>query len=150
MICNKQYLKAISIVFTLLLSTINCNLKIPLKFIQTYNNNEAVPSPSSIMRNIVYAKAYAEFEIGTPKQLIQIPLSLNSNDFYIAGNAQYEFSENPERYSNLKFYNSTNSKTCDKVEEKMYHMGIILLTVNIIRISFILMIKKLNWSFIYQ
>jgi hypothetical protein len=121
MICNKQYLKAISIVFTLLLSTINCNLKIPLKFIQTYNNNETVPSPSSIMRNIVYAKAYAEFEIGTPKQLIQIPLSLNSNDFYIAGNAEYEFSKNPERYNNLKFFNSTNSKTCDKVEEKMYH-----------------------------
>ena len=121
MICNKQYLKTISIVFTLFLSMINCNLKIPLKFIQIYNNNETVPSPSTTMRNIVYTKAYAEFEIGTPKQLIQIPLSLNSNDFYIAGNAQYDFSKNPERYNNLKFFNSSYSETCDKVEEKMYN-----------------------------
>ena len=116
---TNNFLKGIFLLNILFLSSTNCNLTLPLKFIPVYKVNDT--SPSSIMRNIVYTKAYAEIEIGTPKQLIQIPLSFNSNDFYISDNAKYEFSTNPELYSNLKFFNSDNSETCEKIEEFTYN-----------------------------
>ena len=112
------FLKDIFLLNILFLTSTNCNLTIPLKFIPVYKVNDT--SPSTIMRNIVYAKAYAEIEIGTPKQLIQIPLSFNSNDFYISDNAKYEFYNNPELYNNLKFFNSEKSETCQEVEVKQY------------------------------
>ena len=120
MIHKVKYLKIILIVSTLFLSKINCNLIIPLKFIQIDKINETNPTPSSIMRSIIYRETYAEIELGTPKQLIQIPLTFYSNDFYIADNAKYEFSKYPQRYNNLKFFNSSNSETCDRIEEKQY------------------------------
>ena len=83
MIYKVQYLKIILIVFTLFLSEINCNLIIPLKFIQIDKINETNPTPSSIMRSIIYRETYAEIELGTPKQLIQIPLTFYSNDLLI-------------------------------------------------------------------
>ena len=90
----------------------NCQLKIPLKYYPIYNYNNS--SPSSIFENFIQQKIYANIEIGTPKQSIEIPLFFNSNDFYISDNpkSQYE----PQKFSNLKFYNSNDSITFDDLE----------------------------------
>ena len=78
-------------------------------------------TPSSIIKNILFIKAYAEIELGTPKQFIQIPLTYYSNDFYISDNAKYEFINFPEKYNNLKFFDSFSSETCEEiVEGKLY------------------------------
>ena len=110
----------LTIIFTLMfcLSLANCYIIIPLNIYPEYKINET--TPSLIMRNIVYNQIYANLEIGTPKESIQIPLEFESNDFYIAGNAKNLFLKVPNRWDEINFYNINNSKTCEKVEEKEY------------------------------
>jgi len=91
---------------------------IPLKYMPVYKINDT--TPSSIMRNIIYTKAYASLDLGSPKQSIQIPLDFDSNDFYISEHGKYEFSREPSKFADLKFYNSSSSNSCEKVEEKIY------------------------------
>ena len=110
-------LKKIFIINALLL-TINCQIILPINFIPIFKINET--TPSLIMRNLVNIRAYANLEIGTPKQFIQLPLDMDSNDFYILENGEYEFLNQPEKFSDIKFFNHNNSKSCDKIEEKEY------------------------------
>ena len=110
-------LKKIFIINALLL-TINCQIILPINFIPIFKINET--TPSLIMRNLVNIRAYANLEIGTPKQFIQLPLDMDSNDFYISENGEYEFLNQPEKFSDIKFFNHNNSKSCDKIEEKEY------------------------------
>ena len=98
--------------------TIKCYIIIPINFMPVFKIKET--NPSLIMRNLVYTKAYSNIEIGKPKQFIQIPLEFESNDFYISQNAKYEFSRQPDKFSDIKFFNCNNSQTCDKIEEKEY------------------------------
>ena len=86
--------------------------------LESENNGTA---PSFIMRNLVYTKVYADIEIGTPKEYIQIPLNFESNDFYISQNPKKDFFKKPEKLDELKFYNYSNSKTCVIVEEGEYN-----------------------------
>ena len=100
-------------IFNILLSLSNCQLKIPLKYFPIYKYDNS--SPSLIMQNIILQKLYANFEIGTPKQTIQIPIYFNSNDFFISDNPKSEFGK--ERFSNLKFYGENGeSETLDDAE----------------------------------
>ena len=69
--------------------TIKLYIIIPLDFIPVFKFNET--NSSHIMRNVVYTKAYSNIEIGMPKQMIQIPLDFESNDFYISENAENVF-----------------------------------------------------------
>lgn len=96
-----------------------CYIIIPLDFIPIYKNKEN--TPSLIMRNLVYTKVYADIEIGTPKESIQIPLNFESNDFYISQNPKEQFLKDPEKWNDLKFYNFNNSNTFKIVEEKEYN-----------------------------
>ena len=98
--------------------TIKCYIIIPLNFLPVFKINET--TPSLIMRNLVYTKAYTNIEIGNPKQFVQIPLEFESNDFYISQNAKYEFSKKPDKFSDIKFFNCNNSQSCEKIEEKEY------------------------------
>ena len=109
---------AFALINLLFLSKINSYLILPLNFLPIYKVNETIPS--SIMRNLVYTKAYVEIEIGMPKQSIQVPLEFNSNDFYIAQNAKYHFSKSQQLFSDIKFFNPNNSETCEQVEEMEY------------------------------
>ena len=114
---TNYYLKMIIIIY-LLLALSNCYLILPLNFMPVYKNEEN--TPSLIMRNLVYTKVYANLEVGTPKESIQIPIEFESNDFYISENAREKFLKYPDKWDEIKFFNSTNSKTCEKVEEEEY------------------------------
>lgn len=107
------------IIHALCLSIINCYIILPLNFNPVFRINET--SPSLIMRNMVNTKVYANIELGSPKQYIQIPLDLDSNDFYISANAKYQFSNEPDKFSDIKFFYPNNSQTCIRIEEKKYH-----------------------------
>lgn len=95
-----------------------CYIIIPLKLMPVFKLNDT--TPSSIMRNIIYTKVYATIDLGSPKQSIQLPLNFDSNDFYISEQGKYEFSTEPSKFDDLKFYNSSSSNSCEKVEEKLY------------------------------
>lgn len=117
-ISRENYIITI-IIINLFLSFSNCYLIIPLNFLPIFKNNGT--APSFIMRNLVYTKVYADIEIGTPKEYIQIPLNFESNDFYISQNPKKDFFKKPEKLDELKFYNYSNSKTCVIVEEGEYN-----------------------------
>ena len=106
------------LIILLFLPNINSYLILPLNFLPVFKLNDT--SPPIIMRNMALSKVYVDIEIGTPKQSIQVPLDFDSNDFYITQNAQYHFSKNPDKFSDIKFYNSNNSETCEQVEEEQY------------------------------
>ena len=106
------------LIILLFLPNIYSYLIFPINFYPVYKSNET--TPSSIMRNLVNIKAYVNIEMGTPKQSIQVPLAFESNDFYITQNAKYQFSKEQEKFSDIKFFNSNNSESCEKVEQKIY------------------------------
>ena len=106
-------------IYNLLFLLFNCQLKIPLNYfpIHKYNNS----SPSLIMRNIIQQKVYANIEIGTPKKTIQLPLKFDTNDFYIVNYGSTEIK--PDFFSDIKFYNSSSSKTWHEIEDEEYKQG---------------------------
>ena len=112
---HSQILKKIFI-YNLLFLLFNCQLKIPLNYfpIHKYNNS----SPSLTMRNIIQQKVYANLEIGTPKKTIQIPLNLDSNDFFIVDSGDADFK--PDYFSDIKFYDSSSSTSWIDLEEGDY------------------------------
>ena len=100
--------------------SINCQIKIPLKYYPIYKYDNS--TPSSIIKGFLHTKLYTNIEIGTPKRLIQIPLEFYSNDFYISDNPKYQFSQEPEKFSDLKLYDKSSS-TSSKTLEKNYLQG---------------------------
>ena len=102
------------------LLSINCQIKIPLKYYPIYKYDNS--TPSSIIKGFLHTKLYTNIEIGTPKRLIQIPLEFYSNDFYISDNPKYQFSQEPEKFSDLKLYDKSSS-TSSKTLEKNYLQG---------------------------
>ena len=99
---------------------INWQIKIPLKYYPIYKYDNS--TPSSIIKGILLTKLYTNIEMGTPKRLIQLPLEFYSNDFYISDNPKYQFSQEPEKFSNLKLYDKSNSNS-SKTVEKNYLQG---------------------------
>ena len=99
-----------SFLFHLLYYILNCQLTIPLTYFPFYKYNSS--TPSTIMTYIVNQRLYANIDIGTPRNTIQIPIVFNSNDFYIGNDPLKSFPEN--RFTDLKFYNS-NSTTLEEV-----------------------------------
>ena len=101
------------ILFNIIFLLSNCQVKIPLTFFPIYNIN--LTSPSNIFEYYIEQRIYANLEIGEPKQIIQIPLNFDSNDFYIVDDDV--FSNDSQKFSNFKFYDSDSSKDHNIIDE---------------------------------
>ena len=106
----------INILFIMLLFEVNCQLKIPFKHYPVYKYDNS--TPSTIMKGIIYMKLYTSVELGTPKQSVQLPLQFYSNDFYISDDPTYRYSQEPDRFSNIKLFHKTSSTSLEIIEEK--------------------------------
>ena len=104
---QKKYIYIFSII--ILLQKTNSQLKIHLKYYPIYKYDNS--TPLTIFKGLIYTKLYANLELGTPKQLIQIPLNFYSNDFYISDYPKYQFEQEPEKFSNLKLYDKSLSNS---------------------------------------
>ena len=98
---------------------VNCQLKIPLNYYPVYKYNYS--SPAKIMRNIIEQQVFANIEIGTPKIAIQLPLKFGTNDFFIADYNKAPSSS--ELYTDIKYYNSSASKTFDETDDEDNYNG---------------------------
>ena len=94
---------------------INSQIKIPLKYYPYYKYDNS--TPSSIMKGIIYTKLYANLELGTPKQTIEIPLQFYSNDFFISDDPAYHFGLEPERFSKLKYFYKSSTHSLENIEK---------------------------------
>ena len=111
MLYSKKFLR-ILFLSNLLFLLSDCQLKVPLTYFPLYINKYS--SPSDIMEYFVYQNAYANLEVGHPKQSIQIPLKFETNDFYIV---DYDiFTEKDNYFSGYKLYNSSESNTHEEVD----------------------------------
>ena len=90
----------------------NCQMILPLKYFPEYKYNNS--SPLEFIKNIIRQKVYAEIYIGTPKAEIQIPLDFTTNEFYIFDRPKFKSNKT---FSDVKYYNSSKSKTYKVVEE---------------------------------
>ena len=91
----------------------NSQIKIPLTFFPVHSVN--FNTPGNIMQYYIEQRAYANLEIGNPKQTVQIPLEFDSNDFYIIN---YDILNNDTRhFSGFKLYNSSRSVNYMKLDE---------------------------------
>ena len=98
------------ILFYILFVAYNCQLKIPLTFFPIYSIN--LTTPSNIIQYYIEQKVYANLEIGNPKQIVQIPLEYETNDFYIIDCSV--FNNDTKKFSGFKLYDS--SKSNDHIE----------------------------------
>ena len=78
-------------IFFFLFFQANCELRIPLTYFPKHKYNDS--TPSTIMENIIHQRIYANINIGTPIQEIQIPLLFDTNEFIIGDNPKKEFDE---------------------------------------------------------
>ena len=109
------------IIYILQFIFIDCHLVLSLKYLPVYKSNYS--TPAEIMRSIVITKLYANIEIGTPKQIIEIPLDFKSSDFYISDNPIKDFEKKSELFSELKFYYLLNSSS-RVPKEDIYFSGL--------------------------
>lgn len=100
---------------------IDCHLVLSLKYLPVYKSNYS--TPIEIMRSTVITKLYAIIEIGTPKQIIEIPLDFKSSDFYISDSPIKDFEKKSELFSDLKFYNLLKSSS-RVPQEDVYYNGL--------------------------
>ena len=98
-----------------LLSITQCYVKIPLKYYPEKIHNET--SPSNTMDNLVFQKLYSTLEIGSPKQLIQIPVTFETSDFYISKNEDI-VNDYQLQSLKIKLYNDKTSNSLKVLEDQ--------------------------------
>ena len=98
-----------------LLSVTQCYVKIPLKYYPEKIHNET--SPSNTMDNLVFQKLYSTLEIGSPKQLIQIPVTFETSDFYISKNEDI-VNDYQLQSLKIKLYNDKTSNSLKVLEDQ--------------------------------
>ena len=94
----------------------SCYLIIPLTYFPVYKYNNS--SPTEIITNIIFQKVYANIKMGTPSQDVQIPLSFDSNEFYISDNPKADYDSN--KFNELKFYDVKKSITYFNIGDEIY------------------------------
>lgn len=96
-----------------LITSINCYIKLPVKYYPVKIFNET--NPSNTMHNLVIQRLYATMELGTPKQTIQIPIEFETSDFYIS---KYDTKIYDQKYNLFKFnhFNEKSSNTISYIE----------------------------------
>ena len=101
--------------FNILFLLSNSIIKIPLNFYPKDNINFS--DTSGVMEYYIDQLAYANFEIGSKRQKVQIPLKFDTNDFYIVDNSSFEY--DPKKFSGYKMYDSDSSETHYIIEEDL-------------------------------
>ena len=104
---NCQILLLISLFF--FLNAAPQILKIPLTYYPYRKYNDS--TPEHILDNIIFQRVYANIKIGTPISDVQIQLSFKDNEFLI-NDINIKSSFEPKLFNDLKFYESSKSKTC--------------------------------------
>ena len=104
-----------------LISSIYCFVKIPVKYYPYKVFNET--NPSNIMHNIVIKNLYASIELGSPKQKIQIPISFETNDFYIS-KSYTKINDNKNELLNLKYFDEESSNSITYLDESNVYYGV--------------------------
>ena len=105
--------KILLLIYIFLFSKVHCELRIPLTYFPKNKYNDS--SPLTIMDNIINQRVYANINIGTPIQEIQIPLLFDTNEFIIGDNPKDEFDE--RSFNDLKFYKSNKSNSYREEED---------------------------------
>ena len=114
---HKKFLNQIYfyIIIIILLFNMNCQIKIPFKYYPVYKYDNS--TPSTIIKGLVYMKIYANIELGTPKQSVQIPFQFYSNDFYISDDPTYRYSQEKDKFSNIKLFYKDNTTSLEIIEQ---------------------------------
>ena len=116
-----HFLYTIFIFNILLFFFIDCHLILSLKYLPVYKSNYS--NPMEKMRSTVITKLYVTIKIGTPKQIVEIPLDFKSSDFYVSDNPIKDFAKKPDLFSELKFYYLLNSSS-RVPQEDIYFSGL--------------------------
>ena len=112
MIANINY-QILVFVYIFLFFKANCELRIPLTYFPKQKYNDS--SPLTIMGNIINQRVYANINIGTPIQEIQIQLLFDTNEFIIGDNPKNIFDE--RSFNDLKFYKPNESESYGEEED---------------------------------
>ena len=115
---QKRIIRRINtIIFYLYFCPIDCFIKIPFKYYPNkYNNNT---NPKDIILSILDVTMYGLLEMGTPKQIIHIPIRLGSNTFFLPQKSTYYYNKNKD----FILYNETNSTTFSVVQKQDFYEG---------------------------
>ena len=138
--------KKIIYIFIFLINSINCYIKIPLKYIPTKEFNET--NPSNILNSIISQKLYGSIEIGSPKQKIDVRIEFNSKNFYISKNDSSFHNLEKNLFYKLKIYNPHYSNSLKILEEGILFSDNILIMSSIAKDYFYFNNKKLEIEFI--
>ena len=99
------------------LYNVNCFIKIPFIYYPSKLNNKT--DPQSTILSILELTMYGILEIGTPKQIINIPIRFGSNTFFLPQKSSYYYNEN----DNLKLYDDKNSTSFQIIKNLDYFEG---------------------------
>ena len=112
---NLKIIKTLLFVVFLLSNSLFCYIIIPIKYI---TNKELIENnPSNIINNILNKNLYGIIEIGSPKQIVDIRIEFDSNDFYISKNNSIIHKNDTNYFSRLNKYNSYKSNSLTILEE---------------------------------
>ena len=103
--------------FSFYLLYINCCIRIPFKYFPSKINNST--NHKDIILSIIDLKMYGLLEIGTPKQLIYIPINFQANTFFLPQKSSYYYSNN----KNLNLYDNNISYTFSIINDIDYYEG---------------------------
>ena len=109
-------------IYLLLLSKIiYCYIKLPIKYYPNKIFNET--NPSNTIHNIIVKTLYTTIELGTPKQIIQIPIEFETNDFYISRN---ETLVHDDKYNlfKLEHFREESSTSIQYLDEQDIYYGV--------------------------
>lgn len=102
-----NYFKKFYFLLSILFLSSNCYIKIPITYYPYFIRN--LSNPSNIIQYYINQRAYLNFEVGNPKQKIQIPLVFDTNNFYIT-DADI-FTNDTKLFSGFSLYNFSKSLT---------------------------------------
>ena len=114
-------IKIFYIYFLFFPSIMQCYIKIPIKYYPYKIFNET--NPSNTIHNILVQRLYATIELGSPKQVIQIPIEFETNDFYIS---KSETKINDEKYKmfKLEHFEEKSSNSLEYLDEEDVYYGV--------------------------
>jgi len=110
----------VNLVFLLLniITKNECYIKIP--FIYFPSNIKKDNSPRNILLSIIDLKMFGLLEIGSPKQLIHIPINFGSNTFFMPEKSS--FNKNDIKY-NISLYDNKNSSSYKIIKDNEEYEG---------------------------
>ena len=107
---NIPPIQIISLIFFLLVMTLISTSPIIIPFQYLPHNIQSNDSPKEIFSSYLTEKIYLNITIGTPPQIVQIPLNFDEHVFYITQSSS-AIDKNSSYYQNYLIFNETKSNT---------------------------------------